>query len=143
MGHHFIEEEATADVAFEAYGKDLPEVFRSAADAVMNVMVDNLEAIKPLEKRVIETNNEALDLLLLDLLQSLIYYKDAERLLLRVRDLNINEHNGSWHLRAQAQGERMDPERHVLLADVKAVTLHDFRLEKVDSGWRAHVILDI
>ena len=143
MSHRFIEEEATADVAFEAYGEDLPEVFRSAGDAVMNVMVDNLEAIKPIEKRVIETDNEELDLVLLDLLQSLIYYKDAEQLLLRISSVNISEHNRGWHLHAQAQGERLDPDRHHLLADVKAVTLHDFRLEKVDSGWRAHIILDI
>ncbi|MBI2829526.1 MAG: archease [Chloroflexi bacterium] len=143
MTHRFIEEEATADIAFEARGKDLPEVFRSAGDAVMNVMVENLDAIEPRESRAIELKSEALDLLLLDLLQSLIYYKDAEQLLLRVKGINIDKSNSEWHLRATLEGERLDPERHQQLVDVKAVTLHDFRLEQVDGEWRAHVILDI
>lgn len=143
MTHRFIEEEATADIAFEATGKDLREVFRSAGDAVMNVMIDNLDAIRPRESRVIEADNEALDLLLLDMLQSLIYYKDAEQLLLRVRQIEIDKLNGIWHLRALGEGERLDRDRHHQRADVKAVTLHDFRLEQVDGGWLAHVILDI
>lgn len=143
MTHRFIEEEATADIAFEATGKDLPEVFQSAADALMNVMIDNLDAIQSRERRTIEISSEALDLLLLDLLQSLIYYKDADQLLLRVTKVDINRVNEAWRLRALGEGEYLDRERHQLLTDVKAVTLHDFRLERVKDGWQAHVILDI
>jgi SHS2 domain-containing protein len=33
--------------------------------------------------------------------------------------------------------------RHQQRADVKAVTLHDFRVEKSDDGWKASVLLDI
>jgi SHS2 domain-containing protein len=141
--HRFIEDEATSDIAFEASGEDLPEVFRSAGDATMNVMVEDLDAIKPRESRVIEAENEALDLLLLELLQSMIYYKDADRLLLRITQAEISRAGNGWKLRALASGERLDPGRHRLRVDVKAVTLHDFRLEEVPGGWRAHVILDI
>jgi SHS2 domain-containing protein len=35
------------------------------------------------------------------------------------------------------------PARHRARADVKAVTLHRFRLEKKNGGWEAFVILDI
>jgi len=37
----------------------------------------------------------------------------------------------------------MDFRRHLFRADVKAVTLHRFRLEKSDEGWEAFVILDV
>ncbi|MBI4284686.1 MAG: archease [Chloroflexi bacterium] len=143
MGHRFIEEEATADIAFEADGKDIHEVFRSASDAVINVMIDNLEEVQSRESRVIQLSNEALDLLLLELLQMLVYYKDAEQLLLRVKDVEIEKFNKEWHLRAMAEGEHIDRERHHQHVDVKAVTLHDLRLEQTDGGWRAHVVLDI
>ncbi|MBI4186781.1 MAG: archease [Chloroflexi bacterium] len=143
MSYRFIEEEATADIAFEARGKDLQEVFRSAGDAVMNVMIDNLDAIEPRESRFLELDSEALDLLLLDLLQSLIYYKDAEQLLLRITQVEIGKFNESWRLRAMGRGEHLDHERHHQLVDVKAVTLHNFSLEQADDGWRAHVILDV
>ncbi|MBI2852828.1 MAG: archease [Chloroflexi bacterium] len=143
MTYRFIEEEATADIAFEAQGRDINELFLSAGDAVMNVMIDNLDAIEPHETRVIESENDALDLLLLELLQNLIYYKDAEQLLLRVADAQVSRLGDGWHLRAIARGERLDPARHLQRVDVKAVTLHNFRVEQLNGDWRAHVVLDI
>lgn len=143
MPYEFLEDEATADVAFEAWGKDLEEVFRSAAEATLNVMVDNPEDVRPVEKRPLALTNEALDLLLFDFLQQLIYYKDAELLLLRVPEVRVEGRDGAWRLTAVAQGERLDPARHRQMVDVKAVTLHHFRLEQIPGGWRAHVILDI
>ena len=40
-------------------------------------------------------------------------------------------------------GEPIDPVRQRLRVDVKAVTLHRFKLEKNAGGWDAFVILDI
>jgi SHS2 domain-containing protein len=37
----------------------------------------------------------------------------------------------------------LDPARHHERADVKAVTLHDFRVEKTEGEWKASVLLDI
>ena len=91
MPYEYLEEIGTADIAFEATGRDLPELFRDAADATTNVMIDNIEAIQPRETRQIELSNEKLDMLLFDLLQELIFLKDAERLILRMRQLEIEE----------------------------------------------------
>jgi SHS2 domain-containing protein len=143
MPYHYLEEIGTADIAFEATGRDLRELFMAAADATMNVMIDNLDAIEPRETRHIELSNDKLDMLLFDFLQELIYFKDAERLLLRVRDVRIEERDGKHFLKAEAAGEPLDAARHHQRADVKAVTLHDFSVEKQDDGWKARVLLDI
>ena len=143
MPYKFLEEIGTADIAFEAVGRDLPELFRDAADATMNVMIDNLDAIEPRETRNIELSNEKVDMLLFDFLQELIYFKDAERLLLRTREVRIDERDQKCFLKAQAAGEPLDAARHHQRADVKAVTLHDFSVEKEDGGWKARVLLDI
>jgi len=143
MSYHFLEEIATADIAFEASGRDLPELFSDAADATMNVMIDNLDAIEPRETRQIELSNDKLDMLLFDFLQELIYFKDAERLLLRVHHAQIDEKHKKYFLKAEASGEPLDAARHLQRADVKAVTLHDFSVEKEDGGWKARVLLDI
>jgi len=143
MPYKFLEEIGTADIAFEAVGRDLPELFRDAADATMNVMIDNLDAIEPRETRNIELSNEKIDMLLFDFLQELIYFKDAERLLLRTREVRVDEQDQKWFLKAEATGEPLDAARHHQRADVKAVTLHDFSVEKEDSGWKARVLLDI
>jgi len=143
MPYKFLEEIGTADIAFEAIGRDLPELFRDAADATMNVMIDNLDAIEPRETRNIELSNEKIDMLLFDFLQELIYFKDAERLLLRTREVRIDERDQKCFLKAEAAGELLDAARHHQRADVKAVTLHDFSVEKEDGGWKARVLLDI
>jgi len=143
MPYKFLEEIGTADIAFEAVGRDLPELFRDAADATMNVMIDNLDAIEPRETRNIELSNEKIDMLLFDFLQELIYFKDAERLLLRTREVRIDERDQKCFLKAEAAGEPLDAARHHQRADVKAVTLHDFSVEKEDGGWKARVLLDI
>ena len=143
MPYHYLEDIGTADIAFEATGCDLSELFRDAADATMNVMIDNLQAIEPRENRHIELSSDEIDMLLFDFLQELIYFKDAERLLLRVREMQIEEKEGAYSLKATTAGEPLDAGRHQQRADVKAVTLHDFRVERTEGGWRAAAILDI
>ena len=83
------------------------------------------------------------DMLLFELLQELIFYKDAERLLLCVEDVEIGGVEGRFALKAGAVGEELDPERHDLGADVKAVTLHRYKVEETAGGWTATIILDI
>jgi len=143
MPYQFLEEIGTADIAFEATGRDLAELFKDAADATMNVMIDNLGAIEPRKTRHIELSNDNIDMLLFDFLQELIYFKDAERLLLRVPDVQIEERDGRYFLTAAAAGEPLDAARHHQRADVKAVTLHDFSVEKEAGEWKARVLLDI
>ena len=56
--------------------------------------------------------------------------------------VDIKEERGTQTLHAEAWGEELYPEKHELLVDVKAVTLHRFCVEKKESGWEATVILD-
>ena len=143
MPYHYLEDVGTADIAFEATGRELPELFVAAADATMNVMIDNLDAIESRETQQIELSNDNIEMLLFDLLQELIYFKDARRLLLRVRDAQIDHKDALYFLKATIAGELLDDARHQQRADVKAVTLHGFSVEKRNGGWKARVLLDI
>src|SRR5215470_19539786 len=143
MPYKFLEDIATADIAFEATGRDLPELFTAAADATMNVMIDNLDAIELRETRQIELSNDNIEMLLFDFLQELIYFKDARRLLLRARETQIEQEGDAYVLKAKVAGEHLDDARHQQRADVKAVTLHGFSVKKQDGGWKAKVLLDI
>jgi SHS2 domain-containing protein len=143
MAYRYLEEIGIADIAFEATGRDLPELFRDAAEATTNVMIDNIEAIQARQTRRIELSNDKLDMLLFDLLQELIFLKDAERLLLRIREVQINDRDKMYLVKATAEGETLDEERHNQRADVKAVTLHNFTVEQTDGDWKARVLLDI
>jgi SHS2 domain-containing protein len=141
--YKYLEDVGTADIAFDATGRDLSELFSAAADATMNVMIDNLESIELRETRQIELSNDKIDMLLFDFLQELIYFKDANRLLLRARETQIDHKDEDYFLKAKVAGERLDETRHQQRADVKAVTLHGFSVQKHDGGWKARVLLDI
>lgn len=143
MPYQYLEEIAIADVAFEAWDSTLEGLFKAAADATMNLMVADLRTIAEREKRSIELEEEALDMLLFNFLQELIYYKDAQKLFLRVNEVHIEKTHGHFKLRAEASGEELDPQKHDLGVDVKAVTLHQFQVKEIPEGWQASVILDI
>jgi SHS2 domain-containing protein len=143
MSYEFLEDVATADIAFRARGKDLEELFKAAGDATINVMIEDLDSIEPKQTRTFNLENDELDLLLFNFLQELIYYKDSELLLLRAQQVQIQKKDGLYQLIAVTQGETLDRDRHQQRVDVKAVTLHLFQLEKTSDGWTAMVILDI
>ena len=143
MPYRFIEDVSISDAAFEAFGDTVEALFKAAAEATMNVMVEDLEKIENRERRRIEVEDDAYDMLLFQFLQELIFYKDSERLLLRVEEIEIERKNGNFRLSAEAFGEELDPERHELNVDVKAVTLYRLSVEETSHGWKAIVILDI
>ena len=143
MPYRYIPDIAIADVAFEAWGGTLEELFVAAADATMNVMVADLATVAERLARTIRVEDTEVDMLLFQLLQELIFLKDAERLLLRVKAIEIRSIDGLFTLEAVARGEELDPARHDLVVDVKAVTLHRYRVNKTPGGWEAAVILDI
>ena len=143
MPFEYLDDVATSDVAFQAWGETVEELFVAAADAVMNVMVEDLETIAPRQHRIITAAAPDHEMLLFELLQELIFYKDAEQLLLRVNGVSISVAAQGLTLRADAAGEMLDPGRHDLGVDVKAVTMHRYKVEQNDRGWQAMVILDI
>jgi SHS2 domain-containing protein len=143
MPYRFLDHLATSDVAFEATGKDLDELFESAAKATINTMLGDLSTLVARTTRGIELSHTELDLLLFEYLQELIYYKDADGLLLLPKDIKILNDKGRFLLNSIVGGEEIDPSRHEQLIDVKAVTLHCFELKKVRKGWQALVILDV
>jgi SHS2 domain-containing protein len=143
MPYEFVDELTVADIAFRAWGRDLTETFVSAADAVMNAMVEDLAAIQPHGTRQLSVEHDALDMLLFNFLQELVYYKDAEQLLLRVQQLRVVDDAQPYTVHATLVGEPIAPERHHMRVDVKAVTLHRFSLTQTQRGWEATVVLDI
>jgi SHS2 domain-containing protein len=141
--YSYLEDIALADIAFVATGKNLEELFISASDATMNVMIENLNGIEMHFTRRIQLDSESIEMLLFNFLQEFIYYKDAEQLLLRVSSLKVENVNDRYLLYADTCGEKVNPSRHKLIVDVKAVTFHRFRVEHSGAEWRATVILDV
>lgn len=143
MPYRYLEDIATADVAFVAWGTSMEEMFGAAWDATLNVMVADPRRMENSVCREINLTAEGIEMLLFDLIQELIYYKDAEQLLLFLSDQAISRDAGAYHLSARACGHSLNRFQDRLQVDVKAVTLHRFQVTQLAGGWMASVVLDI
>ncbi|MEK6808820.1 MAG: archease [Nanoarchaeota archaeon] len=137
-----LENIAIADIAFEAYGKDLAELFENSAIATTSVMVE-LDNLKPNIRKIINLENRDIERLLFDFLNEIVFIKDSETMLFKNYSVDIKENEGKILLRAELLGEGINPKRQTLKIDVKAVTMHLFRIEKIDNLYIATVVLDI
>ncbi|MCX8071235.1 MAG: archease [Candidatus Binatia bacterium] len=143
MPFRWLEDAPISDAGFEAWGTTLDECFHSAADALLALMVANPEAVEPRETRAFTVEHDDLDLLLVRFLEEILYYKDAEQLLLRVVRCAVAADAIPRRASAELAGERADRERHLLSADVKAVTLHRLSVHQEDGRWVATVVVDL
>jgi SHS2 domain-containing protein len=141
MPYKFVEDVAVADIAFEASGKVVTEMFQSAGLAVTKTMVKDITSVKQKESRKIQVEDDNIEMLLFKFLQEIVFYKDSEGLLFSKYMVKISRDLKS--LECTAYGEKINPKLHDLIVDVKAVTLHRFQVERTADGWRCFVILDI
>jgi SHS2 domain-containing protein len=128
----------TADVGIIAYGADLKQAFANAAKGLFS-LITRLGDVGETLHRDIELAAADRESLLVDWLNELVYYFDAEGILFKRFD--IIELNNS-HLKARGYGEKADRARHELKTGVKAATYHMLKIEK-NHGYRVQVIFDI
>jgi len=134
--YKFIDE-ITSDVMFEAYGKDLKELFENAAEAMFS-MICELKAIVPTQTTKIEAKAENTEALMIEWLQQLIAAVDTEEKF--YSKFNILEIDDT-HCIAEVSGEEISNEKGGIV--VKAVTLYKYKLEKTPQGYKVRVSLDI
>ena len=137
----FIEDVALADCAMEVDGRDLPDLFETAAAALAGIMVDPTTLALSVD-RAIALDGDALDLLLFDWLSELIFLKDRDREVFPRCRVEIAG-DGPFRLRARACGGPIDVERCALRGDAKAVTFHRLHVERRAGACRARFVIDI
>ncbi|MEM4254473.1 MAG: archease [Candidatus Woesearchaeota archaeon] len=140
-GYRFLEGVVTADLAFEAVGKDLNDLFTNAALAVFESQA-KLETVEPKVTKKIVMENEDIGQLLFEFLNEIIFFKDAEQLIFKTVKVAITK-NKAYKLVAELKGEKIDPKKHKLGNDLKAVTMHMFSVEETPKGWKCRVVIDI
>jgi SHS2 domain-containing protein len=131
--------EHTADLGIRVRAASLNELFADAAGGLFSVMVANLETVRTVEEASFELPGQDVEELLHDWLTELLYTFHARRLVLPDSQVQA----GPIGLRPPARGEPIDPRRHQIDAEVKAVTWHGLKVMRQEGGWMAEVIVDI
>ena len=131
--------EHTADLGIRVRAPDVNTLFAEAATALFASIVDELDTVRPTQQVEIAVEGTDREYLLFDWLRELLFRFDADHMLLSGFDVSVNETG----LKAICWGEPIDPARHVLSHEVKAITYHGLRVEQDNDGWIAEVIVDI
>jgi SHS2 domain-containing protein len=131
--------EHTADIGIRAYGRDLKELFANAAYGCFEVLAD-LDNVRLLESVDLTLEAENLEELLVSWLRELLYKCDSLQILFKDFQIKRLEQN---RIDATARGERLHPQRHRFKAEIKAVTYHELKIEKIAGVWTVQVIFDV
>jgi SHS2 domain-containing protein len=131
----------TADIGLRMRAATLDDLFADAAAGLFTLIVTNLDEVQPRETVNFSLTGTAreYDYLLFDWLNELLFTFDSRRLVLAKFDVHVTPTG----VQATAWGEPLDPSRHRLDHEVKAITYHGLKVEQHTDGWLAEVIVDI
>ena len=129
----------TADVGFIARATNLQSLFRLAASTMFRIICPTIAQKNELSF-TINLAEDDLEQLLVNWLSELnILFQTEQFLLAGISELQISDNN----LHAIVNGERIDPEKHEIELEIKAVTYHQLYVRKLDAHWEARIIFDI
>ena len=110
------------------------------ASAAFSDSITTLRGIEPKRPEEVDVDAPELDLLLVDFLSELLYRFDTRGWLTRDAELELHEKDGGWSLQGTLRGERLNPARHAVKADIKAVTYQGLHVHETDGVWTAQVV---
>jgi SHS2 domain-containing protein len=131
--------EHTADLGLRIRAASLERLFEEAAAAMLALSVANLDAVAPAQSVTFELSADCYEDLLRDWLAELNFTLGTRHLVCSRFAVQLD----GTSLRATAWGEPLDPARHQLAMEIKAVTYHGLKVERTEDGWLAEVIVDI
>lgn len=131
----------TADVGMRVMADSLEDLFRSAAEGLFDYIVTNRAEVRPTVLESVDLRADEPAELLVTWLNDLIFRGETRHRLYSVFDVQVADDGRALH--GRIGGEAIDPERHQLDHEVKAVTHHGLTLHKREGRWLAEFILDI
>lgn len=136
MKYKFLEH--TADIKFQAFGKNLDKVFKNCALALFESLYKG--KIKPKIKKKFSVEGEDLENLLYNFLEEFLFLLDSEEFLgTKISKLKINKEKNS--LSCEVAGDSAKNYKGV--DHIKAVTYNDMSVKAARGGWVAQVVLDV
>ena len=129
--------EHTADVKFQAFGKDIEEVFENCAMALKDSICGKMK-VHPEKEKKIKIGGDDFESLLYNFLEEIIYLLDAEDFLISgIKNIEIKDYN----LKAVLTGDSSAD--YEFTNNVKAVTYNEMFVKKEKDFWTAQVVLDV
>jgi SHS2 domain-containing protein len=123
----------------EVWGASFAEIATDGAKALFDIITDRSTVRSESNVRInvrADTNEQ----LLVAWLTELLFLHETELWLFSRFEIKRAERNG---IEAEAWGERLDPDRHPIDREVKAVTYHRLGLEREKDRLRTTIVFDL
>ena len=138
----FLEDIALADIAFEAEGDSIEDLFQGATRALIEILADPQTVGASWQRHIVKTDS-GLDDLLVEWLSEIVYWKDAAGVVFRDAPLSLTCENGVWKVEATLIGAPVDHSVQSLRNDVKGITRHLYRVRQEGPRWKARIVVDV
>lgn len=131
--------EHPSDTGIEAFGRNPRDAFRQATLGLLAIIVDPASVVPSIRREMVITGSDV-ENLLVKWLSEILYLYDGEDFL--TSDVEIDRLSAT-ELRAVISGEHIDPHKHRLRTDVKAITYHQLHVDERPDGCTVTVYFDI
>ena len=138
----FLEDIALADIAFEAEGDSIEELFRGATQALLETLANPATVGTSWTRRITKMDEDETNLLF-EWLSEIVYWKDAAGVVFHEAPLTLTCENGKWMLLSVLVGAPVDRQFQELRSDVKGITKHLYDMKQHGEQWIARVVLDV
>jgi SHS2 domain-containing protein len=128
---------ATADMAFEAFGRTKEEMFENAGLAFTEIMTE-LKSVEPKVERSFSVEGHDDKALLFDFISELLFLKDTENLVFSEFSVKLSK----GKLYCKCKGEEWDRNKHEVKTEIKAATYNQMLIEKKNEQFRCQMVLD-
>ncbi len=143
MDYEVIEGITHADVAVRVKGGSYDDLFLKGGKALICEMVENYDDILPEIKKAGVLKNISIELLYFEFLNEILFFKDAEGLLLFPESVEITEVNSEYICSFVLSGEKILRCKHNFRVDVKAVTMHGLQIYVENGVYTAESVFDV
>lgn len=129
----------TADVMLEITASSEEELFVEATPALFSILTD-IESIGAKERVPVIVEADGIEQLLVSWLNELLFLYESQQWLFRTA--SIRRLTGE-RVEGEALGEKLDPDRHKIDREIKAVTYHQLKVERREGGLATRIVLDL
>lgn len=129
----------SSDLAIKVFGKSQEELFGNSAYALFDLMTD-IDNVQVQERLPLEVEGVDRDDLMVNWMRELLYLYQGSGYLLK--EFRLDEVKDD-RVRGEVAGEKLDPDRHEIKREIRAVAYHQSRMERTGDQWTAQVIFEL
>ena len=138
MSYKFLDH--ATDAIIEVTAKDLKEAFAVAADAEINLTLDQ-DRVEEEKEKEFSVSGKDLHYLLFNWLEEILFVLITEGFAIKRLEFEIEENDG-YRINAKAFGETLDIKKHNFKVEIKAPTFYDMEIRQ-DNGIYMRFLLDL